>query len=388
MLGLATGNSIVGIVTSAIVPSLIADAGWSKAQFAALGSLSILSALAMPVVGRLADTWGVRLTALIGLICVPLVYLAYSFCGGSLQVYAAIYAVQITICITTSSTVYTRLVVQNVDLARGLALALVASSPAVAGMVGGPVLNGYVEAHGWQASFRALALFVACTGVVTFLLIPPDRPKHARPVTKAGKPVGIWRKVLTMPAFWYIGLAMLFCNLPQALMLTQLKLLVMDQGVSGKDAAVMFSALSGGMLAGRIVTGVALDRFSPHWAAFICLGLPGLGLFILASPLDAPGVILGSIFFLGFAFGAEGDVIAYLVSRHFEIRFYSTVMGLITAIIALSSALGSIILGMELSRTGSFVTFLLGTGAAVFLGAGLLLRLGACPLAAQDRARA
>lgn len=188
-----------------------------------------------------------------------------------------------------------------------------------------------------------------------------------------------------MPAFWYIALSMLFCNLPQTLMLTQLKLLVMEQGISGKDAAAMFSALSGGMLAGRIVTGVALDRFSPHWVAFICMGLPGLGLFILASPLDAPAVILGSIFLLGFAFGAEGDAIAYHVSRHFQIQFYSTVMGLITAIIALSSAVGSIILGMELARTNSFVSFLLGTSATVFLGAGLLLRLGACPLAAQDR---
>ena len=40
MLGLATGNSIVGIVTSAIAPALIADAGWSKAEYALIGSLS------------------------------------------------------------------------------------------------------------------------------------------------------------------------------------------------------------------------------------------------------------------------------------------------------------------------------------------------------------
>lgn len=375
MLGLATGNSIVGIVTSAIAPALIADAGWSKAQFAALGSLSIFSALALPIAGRLADVLGVRLAALIGLVTVPLVYLAYSFSGGSLKVYSVIYLVQITVCITTSSTIYTRLVVQNVEAARGLALAIVASSPALAGIIGGPVLNAYVEAHGWQASFRALALFVACTGVITFLLIPPDRPAPAKPAAGGPKPAG-WREVLTVPAFWYIALAMLLCNLPQALMLTQLKLLVMDQGISGSDAAAMFSGFSAGMLAGRIVTGVALDRYRAHVVAFVSMGLPGLGLLFLASPWDAPGVILASIFFLGFAFGAEGDAIAYLVSRHFRIGFYSTVMGLITAVISLSSAFGSVLLGMELARTNGFGTFLVGTGVAVFLGAALLLRLG------------
>ena len=384
MLGLATGNSIVGIVTSAIAPALIADAGWSKAEYAMIGSLTLFTALVLPFIGRLADTLGVRLTALIGLVTVPLVYLAYSFCGGSLRVYIAIYLVQTTICVTTTSMIYTRLIVQHVEKARGLALAIVASSPALAGMVGGPILNAYVEANGWQASYRALALFVACTGVITFLLIPPDRPVRT-PREKAPRAAGVYREILGMPAFWIVAGSMLLCNLPQTLLLTQLKLLVLDQGVSGSDAAVMFSALSLGMLAGRVVTGVALDRFVPHIVAFIAMGVPGLGLFVIASPWDAPGVVMMAIFFLGFAYGAEGDAIAFLVARHFRLEVYSSVMGLITAVTSFSTAAGAALLSLTLARTGSFDPFLNGTAIAVVAGAALLLRLGRCPTALAFR---
>lgn len=387
MLGLATGNSVVGIVTSAIAPSLVADAGWSKAEFAAIGSLTLFTALVLPLIGRLADVLGVRLTALIGLVTVPLVYLAYSYCGGSLRVYVAIYLVQTTVCVTTTSMIYTRLAVQHVERARGLALALVASSPALAGMVGGPLLNAYVEANGWQASFRALAALFALTGVVTFLLIPPDRPRRAAAVQRQGSR-GNYREILSALAFWLIAGAMLLCNLPQTLLLTQLKLLVIDQGISGAGAAAMFTAMSAGMFAGRILTGIALDRLRPHRVAFAAMALPGLGLFVLASPWDAHAVVMAAVFLLGFAFGAEGDAIAYLVARHFPLRVYSSVMGLITAVISFSTATGAGLLSFTLARSDSFDAFLTGTGMAVIVGALLLLGLGACPVAVGSRATA
>ena len=379
MLGLATGNSIVGTVTSAIAPSLMADAGWSKADFALVGSLSLPMAFLLPFIGRLGDVLGVRLTALIGLVTVPLVYLGFSLNGGSLGVYMAVFLVQTTVCVTTTAMVYTRLVVQHVQKARGLALALVTSSPALAGMVIGPLLNTYVEEHGWQSAYRALALCASVTGVAVFLLIPADRPR-LRPAPAAPAPSrNAYREIFATRAFWILALAMLLCNLPQTLLLTQIKLLVMDQGISGQGAAVMLGAMSFGMLAGRLATGVALDRFRPHRVAFLALGVPTLGLFIMASPFDAPAIVTLAVGLLGFAFGAEGDAVAFLVARHFRVAVYSSVMGLMTAIMSFSTALGAAVLSMVLARTGGFDPFLIGTGVAVATGAALLLRLGTCP---------
>ncbi|MCT2400197.1 MFS transporter [Novosphingobium mangrovi (ex Huang et al. 2023)] len=384
-LGMGTGMSIAGTVTSAIAPTLVADVGWAKAQFAMIGTLGVLTAIAMPFIGRLADVIGVRFTAAIGLVCMPLTFVGFSLCGGSFALFAVFYVIQTFVCVTTTATVYSRLAVQHVVHARGLALAIIACGPAVFSAVGGPLLNGYVEANGWEAAYRAMALLVTVTGIVTFLLIPPERAGAAQADEQAAQkaPAPIRRRarddypvIFRSPPFWILLGAMLLCNLPLTLVLVQLKMLVLDNGVSGEDAAVMFTTLAVGMLLGRFLTGVALDRLPPHIVSFVTMVLPAVGLFILASPNDTMGIVTFSIFCLGFAVGAEGDVLAFLVARYFRTTIYSSVLGLLTAATALSNGAGALYLSWTLARTGTFDQFLVTAGTGVLVGSSLLLLLG------------
>jgi len=374
-IGIGTGMSTAGTVTSTIAPSLIADNGWPMAEFAAVAGFGLVSSLVMPFIGRLADVLGVRWTALIGQVTLPLAYLAYAnLMGGSLAIYTLIFIAQSALCVTTTGTVYTRLAVQYFRQARGLALAIVVSGSAIFGAIGGPILNRYVEAHGWEASYQALAVFAALAGLLVFLLIPARAGRNytAAPRRKARED---YPMILRSFAFWVLAGVMLLCNLPQTLILVQLKLLLLANGVTGAAAGVMFTALSIGMLAGRFVTGIALDRFEPTFVAFVTLGLPSLGIFIFASDQDAQAVLLFAVFCLGFAFGAEGDLVAFLVARRFGLEVYSSVMGLLTSIMSASTSLGALLLAWTLERTGNYNLFLLIGGSAVFTGACLLLLL-------------
>ncbi|MFT4054169.1 MAG: MFS transporter [Novosphingobium sp.] len=374
-LGMGTGMSIIGTVTSAIAPSLIADAGWSRAQFAMTGTLGMLTALSMPFIGRLADLFGVKLTALIGIVAMPMTMLGFSLIGGSFEAYLAIFIFQSIICVTTTATVYTRLVVQHIEHARGLGLAIAACGPALFAAIGGPVINEFVEANGWAATYRMLALFTVVTGIVVFLLIPSSRP-HATLVTAPKRRArDDYPEIFRERAFWLLFGAMYLCNLPLTLILVQLKMLVLDQGISGEGASIMFTALAVGMLLGRFVTGVALDRFAPQVVSFVMLALPGLGLFVLASSWNAPAVVTAAIFSLGFAVGAEGDILAFLVARHFRTGIYSSVLGLLTGVCSLAAASGAALLSWTLARTGSFDSFLVTVGTSVVAGALLLLML-------------
>lgn len=376
-IGMGSGMSVVGVITSTIVPTLLADTGWSKAEFAMVGSLALLMSFVFPFVGRLADTIGVRWTALIGQVTLPLVYLAYSLMGGQLWVYVAIFALQSVLCVTTTSTVYTRAAVQHVERARGLALAIVASGPALAGIVIAPVLNAYVEANGWRASYQAVALCTAIAGVVTFLLLPSDKANNAAATTPPKRRAREdYPLILRTRAFWILLVAMLLCNLPQTIVLVQLKLLLLANGISGEGASVMLSAVSVGMLAGRFVTGIALDRFNAVITSFFGLALPSVGLFLLASSLDTPTVVTIAVFCLGFAFGAEGDIIAFLVARHFGVRVYSSTLGLLTAAMSFSTASGALLLSLTLAKTGGYNLYLVIVGCAVLLGAASILLLG------------
>jgi predicted MFS family arabinose efflux permease len=375
-IGMGSGMSVVGVITSTIVPSLLAETQWSHADFAKVGSTAIFMAVVFPFIGRLTDILGVRWTAFIGQVTLPLCYFAYSRMDGNLSTYIAIFAVQSLLCVTTTATVYSRLAVQYVEKARGLALAIVVSGAAVLGAIIGPLLNGYVEHHGWRAAFEAIAIYTAIAGLIAFLLIPASAAPAATgaPKRKAREDYPL---IFRSPAFWFLLGAMALCNLPQTILQVQLKMMLLDNHIAGEAAATMLIAPQIGMLAGRFLTGLALDRFQPYLVAFITLALPSLGLFVVASSYDAPAVLTAAVFCIGFAFGAEGDVVAFLVAKKFGVSIYSSVMGLLTAMMSISTASGAMLLGMTMERTGgSFSLFLVIVGVAVLLGAALLLALG------------
>ena len=374
-IGIGTGMSTAGTITSVLAPSLIDGNGWARSDFAAVGILGLFSTLAFPFIGRLADVLGVRWTALIGQVTLPLSYLAYAtVMGGSLKIYMAIFIVQSMLCVPTTATVYTRLAVQYFIRARGLALAIVVSGSAIFGAIGGPILNNYVEAHGWEATYRALAVFATVAAVVVFLLIPAGAGRGSKDAPKR-RARDDYPMIFRSRAFWILAVVMLLCNLPATLILVQLKLLLIDNGVSGPGVSVMFTALSVGMLTGRFVTGLALDRFEPYLVAFLTLGLPSLGIFLIASSLDSATILTFAVFCLGFAFGAEGDIVAFLVARRFGLAVYSSVMGLLTATMSLSTSLGAGLLSWTLNRTGNYSLFLVISGTAVIVGATMLLAM-------------
>lgn len=408
--GMGTGMSMAGIVTSTISPTMVADQGWDAADFSKVHGLAFLMALVFPFIGRLADVLGVRLTALIGQTTLPLAFLAYSEMDGSLITYAAIFALQSMICVTTTSTVYSRLAVQYVEKARGLALAIVVSGPALAGAVLAPQLNGVVEDFGWRSGYQLMAVIALVGGLVCFLLIPPEPKRSGEAALPKRRAREDYPMIFRSPAFWVLVVAMLLCNLPQTLLQVQGKALALDNGVAGRDASIFLVAPLYGMLVGRFVAGFALDRFRPYLVAFVTLGLPSLGLFLLASgynvsilPISADSCadmpafvdwcaasasfvssityLVLAMFFIGFAYGAEGDIVAFLVARRFGVAIYSSVMGLLTAVISISTSSGALLLGVTLegtdkSATDNFDLFLNITGVAVFIGATLLLVFG------------
>jgi MFS family permease len=378
-IGMGTGMSMAGIITSTISPTMVSDMNWNPADFAKVHGLAILMALVFPFIGRLADVLGVRWTALIGQTTLPLAFLAYSRMDGSLSTYAAIFAIQSLICVTTTSTVYSRLAVQYVEKARGLALAIVVSGPAIAGVILAPQLNRVVEEIGWRAGYQMMAVIAAIGGLTCFLLIPASAK-----VAVAEKPKRSARQdyplIFRSPAFWVLAGSMLLCNLPQTLLQVQGKALALDNGIAGRDAAMFLVAPLWGMFIGRFIAGLALDRFQPYLVAFVTLGLPSLGLFVLASDYDAPIVLVAAMFGIGLLYGAEGDIIAYLVARRFGVAIYSSVMGLMTAFISISTSFGAWLLGTTMAANDNhFATFLTITGVAVLVGAGMLLLLRFVP---------
>lgn len=372
IIGLSSGYSITNYITSIMAPHLLREFGWSKADFAAVGSLTLVCVLVFPFIGRLTDVVGVKRTAFIGVVACPLGYGLLSRMNGDIRVYIALFVAMGLICITTTATVYSRAVVQHVVHARGVALAIVASGPAAMGVVAAPLLNQYVEANGWRSGYMLVAVVSALLGGLALLLMPSERHPAGtdKPKRSARKDYPV---IFSSRAFWILAGAMLFCNLPQIIALSQLNLVLLDKGIETGSIAVMISAFASGTLAGRFACGLALDRLPAHLVAFVAMALSSVGLFLMASSLSSPMIVAMSVVMIGLTFGAEGDLISFLVARAFGVQVYSSVMGMMTAIIAGAASLGAIMLSFTLRGGGSFAPFLALCGVTVLLGAVLLL---------------
>lgn len=374
VIGLSGGLVIISYVMGIMGPYLIQEFGWAKSDLALVGALALGAVLVFPFVGRLTDVYGVRATASIGVIACPLLFLALT-AVGDLRGYAVLYALQAAVLASTTPPVYCRLIVQYFKRARGLALGIAASGPAVTIAIGGPLLNNFVADYGWRAGYMAMAIFTAVAGITALLLIPKERPeavvKQAKPKT-AKEDYGV---IFRTPAFWIIFVAILLCNLPQTVMMTQLNLVLAENGASGKAASIMISAYAIGMLVGRMVSGVALDRFPAPIVATVGMALSGIGLLTIASGLDARPVLFLAVLVFGLSHGAESDVLAYLVVRNFGVRVYSSVHGMLASTVAITAVLSAVLASVMLKAYVIFAPFLLLTGILVLIGSALFMLL-------------
>lgn len=372
-IGLSCGLILNSYVAGIMGPHLVAQFGWAKSQLAAVQVLSLFTVIAFPVVGRLADIFGGRRTALVGIIASPLLFFGFSQVS-SFGMYAVLYGAQVALLTTTTPPTYFRVIVQNFRKARGMALALAVAGPSLVAAIGGPLLNNFVVAQGWRAGYLALMVFTAAGGLLAFLMMPPElggitAPKRKRPARED------FAVILRSRVFWVLALSMLLCNLPQAVIVSQLALILAEFGVVGRSASIMVSSYAIGMMVGRFISGYALDRFAPRIVAALGLSLSAFG--ILGLGLTGGSVVWLSVAVLaiGLSFGAESDIIAFLIYRHFGGRIYSTVHGLTSSMVAVSATIGAALLAGVLQVTDTYSPFLMGTGFCVLAGGLLLLVL-------------
>lgn len=377
-LGMASGLSLNSYILSIFAPYLLGEFGWSRAQWATLGLVQLGLLVIMPLVGRLTDLFGVRRVAAVGAVVFPLSLLAVAGMNGSLSVYLAIYITQTVLCASTTSTVYSRPVAEAFTLRRGVALAIIGSATPLVAALGSPLISAFVAQHGWRAGYVLMAVYSAVCAAITIALLERSaaaRPESALSDTPAAK-AGVYREIARMPVFWTMLAGCFLVNLPFTLAISQLKMVVLDQGITDAHAAVMVSVFAVGSIVGRVAAGFGLDALPAHIVAAITFGLPFAGLLLLASPYDSVAVVGTAIALIGVSFGSEGDVVPFLVTRYFPIEVFSTVLGLLTASIASSMALGNAALGVVLARTESFDLYLLIAAAGAFLGSALFLMLG------------
>ncbi len=378
-MGMALGSAISHYTMSLMGPPMMKEFHWSKAQFALIGSISLLAMPLIPLAGRFTDRYGPRLAAMVGFSAVPLGFIAYTQMTGSIVQFFMIYLLQHVFGVLTTSMVFCRVIVERFDTARGVALSVLMSGPPLVGAIAAPLLAVLIRNEGWRAGWFALAAVSAVGGIVAISLMGGTRRGPAKPKQELHLSRAELFGLLGNRTFLLLLIGMILVNLPQVFASSQLKLVVMDNGVSDSLATWMVSLYAIGVIVGRFGCGFALDRISAHIVAIAALGLPAIGFLILASPVSAVWLLCGAVLVIGLAQGAEGDIGAFLISRRFAMKNYSLLLSLLTTAIGLGAAIGSLFLSLTLHSYDSYTPFLLLAVGATLIGAVLFFLIGKTP---------
>lgn len=375
-IGIASGYAVNNYLQNIFIPSLMEEFGWKSSTIALLGITAIVSVIAQPLVGRATDKFGIRPVALFGVASGTLIYVGFSMMTGSFLTFFVLnLALLILVASATGPAVYSKMIAENYCRARGMALAIAASSPAVAGALLVPFLSSHIEVFGWRSGYQMVALCTAAGGLLAIYMIPLKKQDEKPTFLLNAKTSQGIKSLATNPASALIVTGTVLCSLTIVMQTTQLKVILLNNGLTSSSASLMVSIYAAGVLCGRLVCGAALDRFPSHIVASISLGLPGVGLILLALGTSSYTVTAISVLLLGLALGAEADIGGYLAMTFFKLEVYSTVVGFFIGSMAFASVIGSLILSLSLSITDSFKFFLLLSAVCAFMGSFLFWRL-------------
>ncbi|MGP1353648.1 MAG: MFS transporter [Parasphingopyxis sp.] len=389
VLGVACGASPIPYnVIGFTAEPLTAEFGWSQTQILVPITLfGVIASFLAPVFGWMADRFGVRPVALWSLFAFALAFAAISLTPASddpstLYIYYGFWVVVGLVGIGSTPVTWSRAINLWFFKHRGLALGILLMGTSLAAMVIPQVAVWAIDNFGWRQMFLVIAVFPITALIVGYFLFreprPEERPKAIE--SASGKLTGVGLgTALKDYRFWVIWLSIAliaasfggaFINMPRMLGL---------RGIDPQTQATVMGILGIGIFSGRLITGALLDRFWQGFVAFPLLCLPAISAWLLIG--DSITFPLAAIagFLLGFAAGAESDLIAYLTGRYFGMANYGKIYGMLYMPFGLFSAASPLLYAQVFDRTGSFDPILTVAMGGFVIGGGLLLFLGRYP---------
>ena len=360
---------------------------WSRSEISAAYSLAMLSyGVAQPFIGRLVDRLGARKILLPAL-------LLFGLCFGSLSALTPnlwhLYAVYVVIGIVgggTTSMLYFSVLSRWFKRRRGLAFGLALSGNGLSAFFMPSLADSLIASFGWRQAYILIGLMVVSVTipVVAILLketpqekgLLPDGEISESPVIESAKkeeggiPAAEARRSMT---FWLIAPAFLLLATSVVGIMTHLVPMLMDRGVSSRDAALTASVLGGATLVGRLTVGYLLDRiFAPYLGASL-FAIAGLGIFLLWSGAIGTLAFAGA-FLVGIASSSD-SLIPYLITQYFGLRSFAEIYGYVVAVYVVGWMCGPLLMGLGFDYLGSYQWVLAGYLVALLTSAGLMLVL-------------
>ena len=277
----------------------------------------------------------------------------------------ALYATLIAIGYTLSATLVSQVLAAKWFPRRvGLAVGLVLLGSNLGGIVMPPTVGWMLAHYGWRrADIGSAALLLAVVAPLVWWVVrlpregevdaPPEPAAAAAAADPDDTAAWTYRRILTAPAFWIIGLAYLGTSLASYAFSLNVAPYAHDLGIDALSASILISIYSFASIAGRLGMGAMADRADPRlpywlstgviWATLLLtLGKPSQGMLQIVSGL------------IGMGAGGLLPVASAMVGRVFGARSFGRVMGMVVPFFALAAAFGPVLVAQIRDRTASY----------------------------------
>ena len=377
-----------------IIP-LEQEFGWSRAAISfAIGVQLLLYGLIGPFSAGLVDRYGLRMTMIgaIGLSAIS--FAGTTFVSAAWQL-SLIWGVGVGIGTGCAALVLAAVIANRWFVARrGIAMGIMTASAAAGQLIFLPLLANLVTHFGWRTS-----IWVACAVAVSVLpwlyffmrdgpsdvglkpygLLPdtPDEPLRPRvnPITAAFSVLG---EVIGARDFWLLSGSFFVCGASTlGLIGTHLIPACLDHGIPEATAADILAAMGVCNVVGTMASGWLSDRFDGRHLLFWYYGLRGLSLLFLPYAFDLPFWGLGAFgIFYGFDWIATVPPTVRLTANIFGVQKAGIIYGWIMVMHQVGAAVFAYASGVLRTDFGDYFSAYLLSGAACFIAALLVLRIG------------
>ena len=347
---------------------------WSRESVsAAYGGMTLLAALAATPVGGVLDSVGARRVVLPALVVTGVCVTSLAALTSSLWHLYPAFGILGLATIGASPVANSRAVFSWFDRYRGRALALMLAGPAIGGIVLPAALQTIIDRFGWRLAWVAFGGVILCVGFPIAFAFLRERPVVAPSQSSVTAGVSL-RDALTSRALWTLMAVVFGSMLATSGATVHMSALLTDRGLSTAQAAATISVMGAASLAGRLLTGWLLDRYTAVRVSVVLLVIASAGTMLLANTHTLLMAVAAAML-IGFGSGGETDVTPYLLSRYFGLRSLSTLYGLNWTAWGLAAVAGPVLLGRAFDATGSYDAALIQLAIVTLLTAVLMLSL-------------